>query len=235
MPTFNATDTMWSKTDFKKPFFFFYNRGSHTLAKTLTQKPSTARVLSSPRRTSNPHTRHQIKAVSVETVDSRPVSSLLAVFQQHSRLFISPMRRHYNTVNTLKIRHSAVWHNLGHTDQPLCREAWLQINLESLCRMLRRIWWLGCVQWRPLESWWCGAAVSKALIIICLLASPSYRLCVWPVKRISQSGDKPVEVTTPAHMRQMKTEWTGLAQRKISSDGRSVQKKNANTSPRQEA
>lgn len=131
-----------AKQTLKSPFY----RGSHKLAKTLTQKPSTARVLSSPRRTSNPHTRHQIKAVNVEMVDSRPVSSLsvslhrlLAVFQQHSRLFISPKRRHYNTVNTLKIRHSAVWHNLGHTDQFLCREAWLQINLESLCRILRRI------------------------------------------------------------------------------------------------
>lgn len=106
-------------------------RGFHTIPKTLTQKPSMAKVsLSFGRPPARKHRlgwpklgrRLKLHSQCDDCFTSSPFSTVQQAFHQ------AQANRHYNTVNTLKILHSAVWHNLGHTDEFLCPEAWLQIN-----------------------------------------------------------------------------------------------------------
>lgn len=143
----------------------------HTTSKTLTQKPMGKISSSFGRPPARIHRldwpklgcRLTLHYQCDDCFASSPFSTGQPAFHQ------AFANRHYNTVNTLKILHSAVWHNLGHTDEFLCPEAWLQINWRSLCCIMWWALWWKCVKWKLQEAWWSWASASGNLIIIYLL------------------------------------------------------------------
>lgn len=166
-------------------------------------------------------------------VDSRPVSSLcvslnrlLAVFQQHSRLFISPKHRHYNTVNTLKIRHSAVWHNLG------------AYRPASLPRGMAANYFRVFVAYIE-EDLMVGMCTMKTAGVLMMwsrrIKGPHHHLfpCLAVLETLCVTGHKNQPVRRQNQWNSLnqliwdrwKLSEQVLAQRKISSDGQSVQKR----------